>query len=64
MVEDSITMTQTVVGHNRRLSMVTIILASIAFLLVVTSVVAFIYVTRRGNQLKSREKKMKYSSNF
>ena len=57
MVEDSITMMQTVVGHNRRLSMVTIILATIAFLLVITSVAAFIYVTRRGNQLKSKKKK-------
>ena len=35
-------------GDHRRLSVVTIFLASMAFLLVATSVAAFIYVTRKG----------------
>ena len=41
-------MTTTVVDHNRRLSILTILLASISFLLVITSITAFIYVSRKG----------------
>jgi len=37
-----------VLSSNRRLSMVTILLSTIAFLLVITSVIAFLYVTRKG----------------
>lgn len=40
--------TTAVVDHNRRLSILTILLASISFLLVITSITAFIYVTRKG----------------
>ena len=40
--------TTTVVDHNRRLSMLTILLASISFLIVITAITAFIYVTRKG----------------
>ncbi len=58
MVEDSITMT-TIVGHNRRLSMVTILLASIAFLLVITSIAAFIYVFRKGNRFEWKKTRQK-----
>jgi hypothetical protein len=52
MIDDSITMATLVFGYNQRLPMVTIILASIAFLLVITSVTAFIYVIRKGNLFK------------
>lgn len=44
----------TLAGDHRRLSMVTIFLASMAFLLVATSVAAFIYVTRKGKVLVAR----------
>lgn len=40
--------TTTVVDHNRRLSMFVILLASVSFLLVITAISAFIYVTRKG----------------
>ncbi len=52
MVDNSKTLATTVVDYNRRLSLLTILLASIAFLLVITSVAAFIYVTRKGNVSK------------
>jgi len=52
MIDDSITMATTVFGSNRRLPIVTILLALIAFLLVIISVTAFIYVTRKGNLFK------------
>jgi len=35
-------------GYNRRLSIVIIVLASLAVLLVITSIAAFVYVTRKG----------------
>jgi hypothetical protein len=38
----------TIAGYNRRLSIVIILLASLAVLLVVTSIAAFVYVTRKG----------------
>jgi hypothetical protein len=48
MIDDTITKATTVIGYNRRLSIVTICLATMAFLLVITSIAAFIYVTRKG----------------
>jgi flagellar basal body-associated protein FliL len=38
----------TIDGYNRRISIVIIVLASLAVLLVATSVAAFVYVTRKG----------------
>lgn len=48
MMEDLMRSGTKVLGSNRRLSMVTILLSTIAFLLVITSVIAFLYVTRKG----------------
>ena len=48
MFGDLILPSLNVVGYNRRLSIVIILLASMAVLLVVTSVIAFVYVTRKG----------------
>jgi hypothetical protein len=45
MIDDTIT---AMIGYNRRLSSMTIFLASMAFLIVVTAIAAFIYVTRKG----------------
>ncbi|CAF1462405.1 unnamed protein product [Rotaria sordida] len=42
----------TIIGYNRRLSIVIILLASLAVLLVATSVAAFVYVTRREKVLR------------
>lgn len=42
------------IGYHQRLSIVIIVLASLAVLLVVTSIVAFVYVTRKGAE-KSEE---------
>jgi hypothetical protein len=48
MFDDPIIPSMTNVGFNRRLSIVIIVLASLAVLLVATSVAAFVYVTRKG----------------
>lgn len=47
--------TNTVVDHNRRLSTLIILLASISFLIVLTSITAFIYVTRKGKFDRERQ---------
>ncbi|UJR25878.1 hypothetical protein I4U23_007228 [Adineta vaga] len=52
MINDMISTATTGGSYNRRLSMVTIFLASLAFLLVITSVAAFIYVTRKEKILR------------
>ncbi|CAF0800740.1 unnamed protein product [Rotaria sp. Silwood1] len=53
MIDDTLTTTATtVVTHNRRLSIMTIFLASMAFLLVMTSIAAFIYITRKEKILR------------
>ncbi|CAF3616337.1 unnamed protein product [Rotaria sordida] len=52
MIDDTLTTATTVVSYNRRLSIVTISLASMAFLLVMTSVAAFIYITRKEKILR------------
>ncbi|CAF2511377.1 unnamed protein product [Rotaria sp. Silwood2] len=52
MIDDKLTKATTVVNYNRRLSIVTIFLASMAFLLVMTSVAVFIYITRKEKILR------------
>ncbi|CAF2137616.1 unnamed protein product [Rotaria magnacalcarata] len=52
MFDNSIIPSMTIGGYNRRLSIVIIVLASLAVLLVVTSVAAFIYVTRKEKVLR------------
>lgn len=49
MIDDTITKATAHASSNQRLSIMTIALASMAFLLVITSVAAFIYITRKGN---------------
>lgn len=47
-MKESVGMATKMISQNQRLSIVTILLATIAFLLVITSVIAFLYVTRKG----------------
>jgi uncharacterized membrane protein len=61
MIDDTIT---AMIGYNRRLSSMTIFLASMAFLIVVTAIAAFIYVTRKGNFLFNKTKTEKDYINF
>ncbi len=48
MFDNLIIPSMTIAGYNRRLSIMIIFLASLAVLLVATSVAAFVYVTRKG----------------
>jgi hypothetical protein len=61
MIDDTIT---AMIGYNRRLSSMTIFLASMAFLIVVTAIAAFIYVTRKGNFFLNKTKTEKDYINF
>ncbi|CAF3687888.1 unnamed protein product [Adineta steineri] len=52
MIDDMVTKATTVANYNRRLSMLTIFLASVAFLIVTTAIAAFIYVSRKEKILR------------
>ncbi|CAF0934634.1 unnamed protein product [Adineta steineri] len=52
MMDDMVTKATTVANYNRRLSMLTIFLASVAFLIVTTAIAAFIYVSRKEKILR------------